>query len=471
MKNCSDCGQPFEDPFRFCPEDGAPLIASEIEGSAFEESTEQLTISEVISGGAPVQSTARRNSGGLAHAGGISQVLRCPGCGSEYPRSFSSCPIDGFRLTQTIEPASTPVDSLPVVSSPAVSSEEPGGLDASASSASIAPARQTQPLEAPLSDDSSGMEAGREATPVARESHFREPSFSTLDSFGKAPRRAFSIPLAADETATERRRSYFPSALIVILIGVLSFAGLYLLLKDSGDGKPGTTALKASAVEGQENAPDENSFITTPEAARDYEEPAEEEAVENATAQEDARDSDKQSNQSSGAFAAPAPTPGGDAKRAEAPGARESQPDRSSSRPPVQQGPTPAQIAAARMNEVARQASDSRVNARLTRVRGRRTSSGYRYDLTFTLNSQSQLSLYWDKLLISTRSARGTNNSMVVPFSHNLGASGSMTFTISVEMRGADETDWQGRITCTSLGRDASGKLTRAAFATSVTPG
>ncbi|HVF88417.1 MAG TPA: hypothetical protein VNH22_00025 [Blastocatellia bacterium] len=123
------------------------------------------------------------------------------------------------------------------------------------------------------------------------------------------------------------------------------------------------------------------------------------------------------------------------------------------------------------MAEVARQASDSRVNARLTRVRGRRTASGYRYDLTFTLNSQSQLSLYWDKLLISTRSASGTSNSMVVPFSHNLGATGSMTFTISVEMSGAAESDWQGRITCTSVGRDASGRLTRAAFSTSVAPG
>jgi hypothetical protein len=325
------------------------------------------------------------------------------------------------------------------------------------------PGRQTQPLEAPQSDDSSRIEAGHEATPVARESRFREQAFSTLDSFGKAPRRAFSIPLDSDEPAPERRRSYFPRALIVILIGVLALASLYLLLKDSGSGKPSTTRT-ASAIEGQENARGETSFVTTPEAARDYVEPAEEE--------EGDQDSDNQlSGQSSGAFAVPAHAPGGNAKREESPGVRESQPDRTPLKPPVEQGPTPAQLAAARMNEVAKQASDSRVNARLTRVRGRRTSAGYRYDLTFTLNSQSQLSLYWDKLLISTRSARGTNNSMVVPFSHNLGASGSMTFTISVEMRGADEADWQGRITCTSLGRDASGRLTRAAFATSVTPG
>ncbi|HYP26846.1 MAG TPA: hypothetical protein VE262_09020 [Blastocatellia bacterium] len=445
MKNCSDCGQPFGDQFQFCPDDGAPLIASGDEWTDFDESDERPTISEVITGTAPLQSPARETSEGRGNGASLSQVLRCPGCGSQYPRTFASCPIDGFRLTSMVRPIAAPSEPPPPM-------ETAGPVERPASESE----RITQPLDAPLPDDSSRIDDEPADTPTP-----------ARDSRSENRRRAFSVPFGRDEARDEagdnRRGSYFPRSLILVLVGILALAALYLILKGEGSDRPAIAGRYAANVEGPAKGDEESSFIETPEAARTYEEPVEEEAVEEAEPSAEAP--------SNRVAEVPAPARGNTPRRGESASPPEPAVERPAPRAPVQQGPSPGQIAAARMNEVARQAGDSRVNARLTRVRGRRTASGYRYDLTFTLQSQSQLSLYWDKLLISTRSAGGTNNSMVVPFSHNLGASGSMTFTISVEMRGAGEADWQGRITCTSLGRDASGRLTRAAFSTSVAPG
>jgi hypothetical protein len=109
-------------------------------------------------------------------------------------------------------------------------------------------------------------------------------------------------------------------------------------------------------------------------------------------------------------------------------------------------------------------------DARLIRVRSRKTAAGFRYDLTFNMQEQAGRSAQWQRVLINTRSASGVNHSEAIPFSHRLGAAGALTFTISVELTGRSESDWQGRIVCTTLGWDNNGAPLQASFGANVTP-
>jgi len=109
-------------------------------------------------------------------------------------------------------------------------------------------------------------------------------------------------------------------------------------------------------------------------------------------------------------------------------------------------------------------------DARLIRVRSRKTAAGFRYDLTFNMQEQAGRAAQWQRVLISTRSASGMNHSEAIPFSHRLGAAGALTFTISVELTGRSESDWQGRIVCTTLGWDNNGAPLQASFGATVTP-
>jgi len=109
-------------------------------------------------------------------------------------------------------------------------------------------------------------------------------------------------------------------------------------------------------------------------------------------------------------------------------------------------------------------------DARLVRVRSRKTPEGVRYDLTFNMLERAGRAAQWQRVLISTRSASGASHSEAIPFSHRLGAAGALTFTISVELTGRSEADWQGRIVCTTLGWDNNGGPLQASFGANVTP-
>ncbi|PYT08927.1 MAG: hypothetical protein DMF60_03550 [Acidobacteria bacterium] len=109
-------------------------------------------------------------------------------------------------------------------------------------------------------------------------------------------------------------------------------------------------------------------------------------------------------------------------------------------------------------------------DARLIRVRSSKTSSGFRYDLTFNMQEQAGRFAQWQRVLITTRSVSGVNRSQAIPFAHRLGAAGALTFTISVELAGRSEADWQGRVVCTTLGWDNQGAPLQASFGANLTP-
>ena len=109
-------------------------------------------------------------------------------------------------------------------------------------------------------------------------------------------------------------------------------------------------------------------------------------------------------------------------------------------------------------------------DSRLVSLQGRRTPLGYRYDLTFNMQERAGHWAQWQRVLITTKSASGVSRSEAIPFAHRLGATGALTFTISVEMSGRSETDWRGRVACTTLGWDQNGAPLQAGFGASVSP-
>lgn len=144
------------------------------------------------------------------------------------------------------------------------------------------------------------------------------------------------------------------------------------------------------------------------------------------------------------------------------------------SQPPISRSPRP-QIATNREmddDQIARPRanSNSTVNMNLVRVRSYRTEAGVRYDLTFTMQQNDGRLIRWERLNLLTRSASGITHSEVVPFYQRLGSSGSLNFTVSVEMRGRADADIQGRITCTGTGTDVEGRSIKTDFTTRVTP-
>lgn len=140
-----------------------------------------------------------------------------------------------------------------------------------------------------------------------------------------------------------------------------------------------------------------------------------------------------------------------------------------SAKPVATPAPTPVKVSSPALPPLPRSNSGG-FDARLIRVRSMKTSSGFRYDLTFNMQEQAGRSALWQRLLISSRSASGISHSQAVPFVHRLGATGALTFTISVEMTGRSESDWQGRVVCTTLGWDNNDRPLQASFGANITP-
>ncbi|HXG68523.1 MAG TPA: hypothetical protein VNO70_25740, partial [Blastocatellia bacterium] len=136
---------------------------------------------------------------------------------------------------------------------------------------------------------------------------------------------------------------------------------------------------------------------------------------------------------------------------------------------PVINGPESRKIAKAQEKSPP-VAADGRVSTRLVRVRARRTSRGYRYDLTFSMKEQAGRPIRWNLLAINSRSARGLSRSETIRVKDRISPGGALTFTVSVEMPGRVPADWRGRVTITSIGIDGAGRSVRAVYGAEVAP-
>jgi outer membrane biosynthesis protein TonB len=242
----------------------------------------------------------------------------------------------------------------------------------------------------------------------------------------------------------------------VIALTVLALGATYALVSGMSK-RPSTSARRVASAE--EAPPQSLLFVPTPPEARDYQEaqPASPTPSQEPPAP---RPVDRESHEAASA----SPTEHG-VRNSKASQPVQERSVATPSQPPVAM----TRVSTSPIPAVPR-GNTRGFDARLIHVRSRKTPSGFRYDLTFNMQEQAGRASQWQRLLITTRSASGMSHSEAIPFVHRLGATGSLTFTISVELTGRSQGDWQGQLLCTTLGWDNTGAPLQASFGANVAP-
>lgn len=416
MRICSLCGLEYGSQYSFCPEDGATLINIEETESGPAQSSSVVEPVAALDEAGPISESSFR-------------VLYCPACAGEYPLTFKLCPIDGARLSPEKMAATIVVPSSTI----ALERHE-------AAPPTFEPEPSIQ--EEPVAEFVEPRRQGRVTIPLEVE----EPAHASYAASG-GPR-----------PTTTRQRFNRINLILLGALSLLMVAALYAVGRGS---REAVQAAKSNQPVGV--AQDKPSvFVATPQTAVEYSEPAESDSP-------DQPDEEEWQPGTTLPFSRP---------QARREPTRKRQPqatpvgrpiERPRERPIEQTRPRQVTVPNRPQSQTVR-VVDLRVDANLIRVRSRRTPSGYRYDLTFTLYDPAGRSFYWEKLLVTTRSASGRVRNQTIAFSHRQGANGLLTFTIGVDLNGATESDWRGSVVCTSLGTDGHGKIIRAGFRADLAP-
>lgn len=455
MKTCTTCHLVYEDRFIFCTRDGTVLNSS----ITSKDASERKSI---------------RQSGietGHSEAAGL-RVMYCPACAMEYPLTFTSCPSDSMPLREKKpRPVTAIVQSSPIVyEKPEVPCEPvpeaPELIHQPVEIEEVKSAESEPAIKESFLSDEETVHSTDENIYLEEGEHLNkddsEPPYliepvheihasGNLEDYAKPAKGYDTAPLGEVREENQSRSMRMAAKGIIIGLAAIAIVALYLVYS-AGSPQPVTEApIPQEMLVAQ--AP---VFIPTPEEARNYSEEPEAPQNESAEKEDDKGDHAIKDDQSRSdevvAVRKPLPVQ---------PVAREAVPvTKSEVRAPhaVETGP------------VIPQSTEGRISSRLVRTRSNRIGSGVRYDLTFALEEQTGRIVKWDRMLISTRSARGVNQSQTLPFYHRQGASGSLTFTVSVEMKGGSVEDWRGRVICTTLGTDERGRTMQARFGATVAP-
>jgi hypothetical protein len=430
MKTCPVCALDLEDSYLFCPDDGSIL-------SSF---SKQTTESQVASASGSADETA----------GAV--VLYCPACAAEYPLTFSACPVHAVQLTKHRIPRSglrsRGIGAQATIAGPHFDRDQPGpanpptGLDVIGSRI-----ESTNHVDASEIADSSSP-AAQHVTVIASGSPPYEP-------YSAAPVGA-AFEYKGSLTGEPEGRPEHPGLRVAAIATGIALAVFGLVVIKTLVSRSSSRAIKIASS--AQEAPRSLPFVPTPQEARDYKE---QEAIPTSSPElSSVRSVDRLRNENPSPLQlrnlghkAETTHPVGDATIVPSPAATAPIPRVANQPlPPLPRG------------------NSGGFDARLIRVRSRKTPDGFRYDLTFNMQEQTGRSAQWQRVLISTRSANGTSHTEAIPFSHRLGAAGALTFTISVELTGRSEADWQGRILCTTLGWDNKGAPLQSSFGANVAP-
>lgn len=416
MKTCPVCALDVEDTYLFCPDDGSSLDA--ISRTSVNESANPSEVDDEKTGGAV--------------------LLYCPTCAAEYPLTFSECPAHGVKLTR--HNISRLTDKAAATTAAKVELKEPAVTDPTPPAGDLTQTHSSAPedtAEPALADSAAGFDYPR-SNPI----HLVQES---------ATESSYPEPLAeANEQGFERPGFRVAAIATVIALAVFTLVGASKFLS-SVSRRP--TAPVARIMEA---AP--QPFVPTPQEAQDYkeEEPAP------VTSKPPESKPDRTAEQKKPDASLPAER-----------NARYTAADQSKGRPAVEsrlESSNPVAKTSIPPMPALPRGNSGGFDARLIRVRSSKTTSGFRYDLTFNMQEQAGRSTQWQRVLITTRSVSGVNHSQAVPFAHRLGAAGALTFTISVELAGRSEADWQGRVVCTTLGWDNQGAALQTSFGATLTP-
>lgn len=435
MKTCPECGIALKDEYQFCPEDGASL-----DESASAASIEAATSAKPQTAGAV--------------------VLYCPACAAEYPLTFSECPVHHTALT---------AHGIP-------SMVEAPRAQAKAEAATAEDARHARRLHLvssgaqarPVSSERQPRRSGIEEYEQALES-LAQPAIA--DDAGDQNELPASAPVAAAVEQDEGRKYRLAAIVISVALGLLALIGIYTVISNAAR-KPVQPSTKTASAKNNSAPP--AITVQTPQSAVDYQEQA-----AASIAQTTCRDAANVPRSEVAADAQIKPRRSLEPADSQPQRAVDARPFPASREPVAAQSPRsvqPVTAAPATMRQPAAtelvlpRGTFGLVDARLTNVRASRTAGGYRYDLTFHMADQAGHATQWERMAIVTRAASGASRQQQIPFYHRLGADGTLSFTVSVEMPGRAPADWQGRIICTSVGSDSSGKTYRASFGANVSP-
>lgn len=440
MKTCPVCALDLDDAYLFCPDDGS-ILATLPNRSTGSEPANNLEPKDGVAGAA---------------------VLYCPACAAEYPLTFSACPVHGVQLIRR---------QMPRLSNNLSDLRQ---HDSAVNAQALATGPQLQRDQSKLNRRLTTLDLKRPEVECPRAPAVALSLDDELEhDVASAPlHTAAAAPVSAGGGATfdyrgpatdahervfERRGFRVAAIAIAFALGVFGLAAIYTIASNLSRRSSSSAAQIASNTQA---APQPSPFVATPQEAQNYRE--EEAPVPSASTPESR--AERPAERARSESASPSPTEHAVRK----PTVAQPLP-----KPPV---PTP-QTAPATATRVSNpplpalpRGESGGFDSRLIRVRSRKTTAGFRYDLTFNMQEQAGRSAEWQRVLISTRSASGMSHSEAIPFSHRLGAAGALTFTISVELTGRSEADWQGRIVCTTLGWDNKGAPLRASFGANVTP-
>ena len=439
MKRCPECGGALNDEYQFCPEDGASLSQPQ-----------------------PIMLSAAQPDGSQAPV-----MLYCPACASEYPLTFAQCPVHLTVLSEHAIPKLRERQSTP----PETENETPGESLATAGD---------RPLETGVTnvapppgelERAPATEGPSQQTILAAESSSSPaaPEIAAVAASGFVPHAGMDRGVAVldpanedDASASQVRRIAIG---ITLALGLLAVFGVYSVI---------THATRGNTVRPSRAGYDSVQpilTVATPTPTRDSEAPGQ------PAAQPDAAPAIRRESaepEPPKLRYTPSPTASPTSRQLEA---RYSTAVRTPAMaPPPRRMPQPPpaapprQMPAPPIEPRETRGSGGLVDARLVGLRSSRTTGGYRYDLTFHLADRAGHPTQWERLAILTRSASGATRQQQIPFYHRLGADGTMSFTVSVEMHGRAPADWQGHVLCTSIGSDSTGRAYRASFGANVSP-
>ena len=449
MKTCPVCELVLEDAYLFCPDDGSSL------GTLPSESSESDSASASESD----------------HETTNAVVLYCPACAAEYPLTFSTCPVHGMQLTRHRIPRLSNFErDLRKHDQASDAQATVSGVQFQRDQSNLTKHLTILDLKRPQIESprrqaatevvNNNAESAQDAAVTARASAPFDPLAAVPVGAFASDNTAFGYQgpqTDAHEQGFERPAFRVAAIATIIALVVFGLVATYTFVSRTPRRTSSSSVQLASKVE---PAPQPLPFVPTPQEAQDYKEEAPVPAVSTSPEPQPERHAERARNES------PLSSPTEQAVRKNT----VAQP---LAKPPAKTPPPPP-VTTTRVSNPPMPAlprgNSGGFDARLIRVRSRRTAAGFRYDLTFNMQEQAGRSAQWQRVLINTRSASGMSHSEAIPFSHRLGATGALTFTISVELTGRSESDWQGRIVCTTLGWDNNGAPLQASFGANVTP-
>ncbi len=434
MKSCPVCGLIQDESCLFCPEDGTALTDDTALGSQAK----------------PAEAITEEKSSAV--------VLYCPACAAEYPLTFKVCPIHVVPLTKHnvlkfVPPVYKPEKQQQTANSLAAGGEQ-SNLRIKVPSPQIATASNVV--------NATVDEQDLKKTEIDNEVESRNlPLDSALDIEPPDYLSGYVALANAEHNSNSHLRSHRIAAVVLVIgLSLFGIVALYTFYKTASSRSISSDSKAASQ---SKTTAQQTATVYTPQAALDYKEDIPEpEQKESESAPED-KPTDNERPRNTVTLPSSAQSRQDDLKPAPAPSVRQQAPSPVAT--PVSAPRTPSAT-----ELVLPRGTYGQVDARLMNVRSRKTPNGFRYDLTFNMQEQAGRVTQWERLAIVTRSASGVSHSQAMPFYHRLGAAGTLTFTVSVEMQGRAQPDWAGRIICTSIGTDQTGKAYRASFGANVAP-